>query len=85
MNNFEYNPKGVCSSKMLFDIENNVIKDVKIIGGCPGNTLGVSILVKNQNIDNVIDKLKDIKCGAKGTSCPAQLANALIEYKNNYN
>ena len=78
---FEYNPKGVCSSKMVFKIEGDTIIDVKIIGGCPGNGLGVSALVQNQKIDDVIDKLDGIRCGFKSTSCPDQISNALKEYK----
>ena len=43
---YTYNPEGVCSMKMIFDIEQNVIKSLKIVGGCPGNTVGVSRLVE---------------------------------------
>ena len=78
---FEYSPKGVCSSKMVFKIENDTIIDIKIIGGCPGNSLGVSSLIKNQKIDDVINKLEGIRCGFKNTSCPDQISNALKEYK----
>lgn len=78
---FEYVPKGVCSSKMIFKIEKNTIIDVKVIGGCPGNSLGVRALVKNQKIDDVIDKLTGIRCGFKNTSCPDQISAALKEYK----
>ena len=81
METFEYNPKGVCSSKMLFKIENDTIIDVKVIGGCPGNSLGVGALVQNQKIDDVIDKLDGIRCGFKNTSCPDQISIALKEYK----
>lgn len=78
---FEYIPKGVCSSKMIFQIENDIIKDIKIIGGCPGNSLGVTKLCKNRRIEEVINMLKGIKCGIKNTSCPDQLAQALEQYK----
>ena len=81
MNTFEYTPKGVCSSKMIFNIEDDIIKDVKIIGGCPGNGLGVRALVQNQKIDDVIAKLDGIRCGFKTTSCPDQISVALKEYK----
>lgn len=83
MDIIEYKPSGVCASKMEFKIENNIIKDIKIIGGCPGNSLGVRALCLNQNIDDIITKLEGIKCGFKKTSCPDQFANALKEYKNN--
>ena len=76
-----YIPKGVCSMQMIFDIENNVIKSLKIIGGCPGNTIGVSRLVVGKTVDEVIEMLKGIPCGARGTSCPDQVAVALEEYK----
>lgn len=81
METFEYSPKGVCSSKMEFKIEGNTIIDVKVIGGCPGNSLGVRALVQNQKIDDVIDKLDGIRCGFKNTSCPDQISVALKEYK----
>lgn len=81
MNTFEYIPKGVCSSKMVFNIEDNTVMDVKVIGGCPGNSLGIRELCKGQKIDYIIDRLKDIKCGFKQTSCPDQLSKALEKYK----
>lgn len=79
-----YNPQGVCSMRMIFDIENNIVKSLKIIGGCPGNTVGVSKLVEGKNIDEIIQLLKGIQCGNKGTSCPDQIAEALEEYKKNH-
>ena len=78
---YRYTPEGVCSMQMIFEIENNIIKKLKIIGGCPGNTVGVSKLVEGRNIDEVIKMLKGIPCGLKGTSCPDQVARALEEYK----
>ena len=78
---YEYTPIGVCSTKMVFKIKNNKILDFEVINGCPGNLLGIKSLIKGQNIDNVIFKLKDIKCGRKKTSCPDQIALALEEYK----
>ena len=78
---FVHKNTGTCSSGVKYEIEDNIIKNVEIIGGCPGNTFGVSILCKNQSIDYIIDKLKGIKCGFKPTSCPDQLAKALEEYK----
>lgn len=78
---YKYKPQGVCSMEMIFDIENNIIKELKILGGCPGNTVGVSRLVVGRNIDEVIEMLKGIECGMRGTSCPDQVAIALEEYK----
>ena len=78
---YTYIPEGVCSMQMIFQIENEIIKSLKIIGGCPGNTIGVSKLVVGKTIDEVIEMLKGIQCGIRGTSCPDQIAKALEEYK----
>ena len=73
---YRYKPEGVCSREMIFDIEGDVVKSVKIIGGCAGNTN----LVKGMKIRDIIEKLKGIPCGFKKTSCPDQLAKALEQY-----
>lgn len=78
---FRYIPKGVCSGEMIFQIDGNIVKSLKIVGGCPGNTIGVSRLVEGKSIDEVIKMLKGIPCGMRGTSCPDQVAKALEEYK----
>lgn len=78
---YRYTPKGVCSMQMTFEIDNNIIKSLKIVGGCPGNTIGVSRLVVGKSVDEVIEMLKGIQCGTRGTSCPDQVAKALEEYK----
>lgn len=79
---YRYKTKGTCSEEMIIEIEKDIIKKVTIIGGCKGNTAGISKLVEGMNINDVIDKLKGIPCGSKGTSCPDQLAIALEEIKN---
>lgn len=76
-----YETKGTCSSKMIIEIEADIIKKVTIIGGCAGNTKGISSLVQGMKIDDVIKKLKGIPCRDRGTSCPDQLARALEEIK----
>lgn len=78
---YRYTPQGVCSMQMIFEIDNGIIKNLKIIGGCPGNTVGVSRLVEGRTVDEVIEMLKGIQCGRKLTSCPDQVAKALEEYK----
>ncbi len=78
---YRYIPQGVCSMQMIFEIDNGIIKKLKIIGGCPGNTVGVSRLVEGRTVDEVIEMLKGIPCGKRQTSCPDQVAKALNEYK----
>lgn len=78
---FSYKTKGVCSSIINIEIENNKIQSVDFVGGCAGNLLGIGALVKGMDVDAAIDKLLGIKCNTKDTSCPDQLAKALMEWK----
>ncbi len=79
----EFYPQGVCSMRMIIDVDDNtkIVNSVKIIGGCAGNTQGVSVLVQGMHIDDVISRLKGIDCRGRGTSCPDQLAIAMEEIK----
>lgn len=76
---YEFTPHGVCSQKMLIEVEDGIVKELKVLGGCSGNLGGISSLVKGMKIDDVIEKLDGIRCGMKSTSCPDQLAQALKE------
>lgn len=76
---YEFTPSGVCSRKMLIEVEDGVVRDLKVIGGCNGNLQGISALVKGMKIEDVIEKLDGLRCGGKNTSCPDQLAQALKE------
>lgn len=80
---FKYKPKGVCSREMIIETEGDIIKKVNIIGGCAGNTVGVSRLIEGMKIEEAIKRLKGIPCGIKRTSCPDQLATALEEILEN--
>lgn len=79
-----YTPENVCSMQMIFEIDGDYVKKLQIIGGCPGNTVGVSKLIEGKKIDEIIALLQGIECGMKGTSCPDQIAKALEKYKKNY-
>lgn len=81
METITYIPRGVCSRQIHVSIDGDTIKDAKFVGGCSGNTQGICALVKGMKIDDVISRLEGIKCGPRATSCPAQLACALKEYK----
>ena len=74
---YSYNTKGTCSVQIDFDIIDGKVSNVKFLGGCNGNLKGISALVEGQTPEEVIKRLKDIKCGFKSTSCPDQLATAI--------
>lgn len=76
-----FNTTGTCSRQILFRVDDeDRISDVKFVGGCSGNLQGIAKLVDGQKIDDVIARLQGIICRG-GTSCPDQLAKALIKYK----
>ena len=79
---FTYKTNGVCSRSIDIEVEESTVKSVSFVGGCNGNLKGIGELVKGMRVDDVIEKLENIKCGFKNTSCPAQLAEALKGYKN---
>ena len=73
-----YNPQGVCCKELQITLtDDNKIENLKFVGGCPGNTEGISSLAKGQDALEVASRLEHITCGNKTTSCPAQLSIAL--------
>lgn len=74
-----YKTKGTCSSSISFNLEGNVVKNISFTGGCNGNLKGISVIVDGMTVDEISDKFKGIKCGFKSTSCPDQLAKAVVE------
>ncbi len=83
MKTVHYKTHGVCSKEIIVEVDGDIVKNVKFIGGCSGNTQGISKLVPGMKIDDVIEKLKNVDCNGRGTSCPAQLAMALESAKEN--
>ena len=76
---YTYRPKGVCAQMMKIELEDGVIKEVQVLGGCNGNLQGISALVRGMRAEDAIERMKGIRCGFKKTSCPDQLATALEE------
>jgi len=75
-----YRTRGSCSREIIFSVEDDCIKNIKFLGGCSGNLQALSKLIQDMNIDKVISLFKGIQC-KNCTSCPDQLAIALMEYK----
>lgn len=73
----DYTPRGVCSRKIIAEVEDGIVKSVQFVGGCNGNTQGISRLVAGMKVEDVIKRLENVNCNGRGTSCPDQLANAL--------
>ncbi len=74
-----YKPEGVCTRKIQYTVKDNKLHNVRFIGGCHGNTQGLSRLLEGMEVDEARKRLTGILCENKGTSCPDQLARALQE------
>lgn len=79
MTTYTYTPRGVCSRRMTVALEDGVIRDVRIEGGCNGNLQGISRLVIGMKAEDAIARMQGIRCGGKPSSCPDQLAQALTQ------
>ncbi|MEZ0536552.1 TIGR03905 family TSCPD domain-containing protein [Caldicellulosiruptoraceae bacterium PP1] len=81
---YEYKTKGICASRIIFELDNNKLHNVQFIDGCTGNLQGLSNLLEGMEVSEVIKRLKGIKCQGN-TSCPDQLTKALEEVINEIN
>ena len=72
-----YRPKGVCSRLMRVEVEDGIIRQVEVQGGCSGNLQGISRLLVGMPVQQGIERMEGVRCGGKPTSCPDQLAKAL--------
>ena len=77
---YSYKTRGTCSREIRFDVDDGIVSKVQFVGGCAGNTQGVSRLAVGRTVEEVIDILGGIQC-RNGTSCPDQLAQALEAYQ----
>ena len=74
---YTYKTNGTCSSKIEFEVENGIVKNVRFTGGCNGNLKAVSTLVDGMSVSEIEQKLAGNTCGFKSTSCADQLATAV--------
>lgn len=78
MKTLSFQTRGTCAKLINIALDDDDrIEDVEFVGGCNGNTKGISSLVRGMKSEDVIKKLEGITCGMKPTSCPDQLAQAL--------
>lgn len=76
---YTFIPKGTCTRKIEFDINNNIITNVKFFGGCPGNLRALERVIEGKTVEEIESLFKGIRCADKPTSCSDQLAIAVRE------
>lgn len=74
---YRFTPQGVCSTQIIVEVEDGIIKKLTVENGCHGNLQGISKLVEGMKVEEVIKKIEGIDCRGRGTSCPDQIAKAL--------
>ncbi|MDR1573499.1 MAG: TIGR03905 family TSCPD domain-containing protein [Clostridiales Family XIII bacterium] len=74
---YSYTPTGVCASRIEFELDNGIVKNLTFTRGCDGNAKGIGRLAEGLPATTLIEKLSGIDCGGRGTSCPDQLTRAL--------
>ena len=75
-----YKTKNTCSKEIQFDLDKDVVTNVKYLGGgCPGNLQALPALVEGLTAQEIYEKLGNINCGMRGTSCAQELAKAVME------
>ena len=77
MYHYNYVTEYTCSQLISLDLDGDVVRNIRFMGGCNGNLQGISKLVEGMTVDKIEETLQGIKCGRKPTSCPDQLAKAV--------
>lgn len=72
-----YQTWGTCSREIELEMDGDIVRSVRFMGGCHGNLQGISKLVEGMTAAEVIRRLDGIRCGMKPTSCPDQLCRAI--------
>jgi uncharacterized protein (TIGR03905 family) len=79
---YTYNTKTACAKQILFDINNNIVSNIKFIGGCDGNLRAISNILDGWTVEQIEEKCKGNTCWGRPTSCADQLAIAVREALN---
>ena len=80
MRHISFSPKGVCSMKIDFDLdEENKLHNVAFVGGCNGNLKAIGKLVEGKDAAEIADILRGNICGMRPTSCADQFSQAITE------
>ena len=76
---YSYATKGTCAMEIDFDLDGNVVKNIRFMGGCNGNLKAISKLCDGMTVEEIEEKLRGNTCGRRPTSCADQLARVVRE------
>ena len=75
--NYNYKTEMVCAQNITFDLNGDVVTNIRFNGGCNGNLKAISKLVDGWTVDKIESYLLGNTCGRRPTSCADQLAKAV--------
>ena len=74
-----YKTCGTCSTEINFELRDGKVHSVSFKDGCDGNLKALGILAEGMDAEELVGKLKGLRCGRKKTSCGDQLATAVAQ------
>ncbi len=80
----DYKTQSVCAQLITFDLNGDVVTNIKFLGGCNGNLKAIGRLVEGADAAQIAALLQGNDCGGRGTSCADQLSKAISEALNKH-
>lgn len=77
MFHYDYLTENTCSNVISLDLDQNIVHNIKFMGGCNGNLKAISLLLEGWTVEDIENKLTGVLCGRRPTSCSDQLAKAV--------
>lgn len=74
---YDYKPKGVCSRGIHFDLEGDIVRNIRFDKGCDGNLKAIAKILDGWSVADIESKCSGNTCERKPTSCADQLAKAV--------
>ena len=67
---YQYRPQGVCSQLMEITVNDGILEDLQVLGGCSGNLQGIASLIRGMKVEEVIQRLDGIAAAISQPPAP---------------
>lgn len=74
---YTYKTNMVCSTQIDFELDGNVVRNIRFTGGCNGNLKAIGKILEGWTVEQIEERLRGNTCGRRPTSCADQLAQAV--------
>lgn len=79
---YTYTTQGVCPKLIEFELNGDIVTNIKFTGGCNGNLKMIAKLLDGKSVQYISETLRGNTCGSKFTSCADQLSKAVQKAYN---